>query len=126
MLDEPDEIRRAIARAVTDSGHEIRFSEEPARAGVNNLLGIYQAVTGKTPPAVEADFATARGYGDLKRAVTDVVIAPLDAHPGAPRRADAGPRRAGPAPRARRGPGSRERQPKLDEMKRRMGLILPA
>ena len=30
VLDEPSEIRRAIARAVTDSGNEIRFSEEPA------------------------------------------------------------------------------------------------
>ena len=101
MLDAPDAIRRAISRAVTDSGREIRFSDDPARAGVNNLLGIYQAVTGKTPPEVEADFADARGYGDLKRTVADVVDRGADADPGASRRADAGPRGAGSAPRAR-------------------------
>ena len=67
ILDEPDAVRRVISRAVTDSGKEIRFSDDPARAGVNNLLGIYQAITGKPAPAVEADFAGARGYGDLKR-----------------------------------------------------------
>jgi tryptophanyl-tRNA synthetase len=77
MLDEPEAIRRAIARAVTDSGNEIRFSEDPARAGVANLLGIYQAITGKTADAVEAEFAATRGYGNLKRTVADVVVAEL-------------------------------------------------
>jgi tryptophanyl-tRNA synthetase len=42
---------------------------------VNNLLGIYQAITGKTQTAVEADFANARGYGDLKVGVAEVTIA---------------------------------------------------
>ena len=44
---------------------------------MNNLLGIYQAVTGKPAAEVEADFADARGYGDLKRRVSEVVIAEL-------------------------------------------------
>src|SRR5690606_16513624 len=74
MLDEPDEIMYAFKRAVTDSGREIRFSDDPERAGVNNLLGIYQAVTGKESATVEADFADARGYGDLKVRVAGVVI----------------------------------------------------
>jgi tryptophanyl-tRNA synthetase len=77
LLDEPDAIRRAIARAVTDSGNDVRFSEDPARAGVDNLLAIYRAITGKTTETVEADFAAARGYGDLKRTVADVVVAAL-------------------------------------------------
>jgi tryptophanyl-tRNA synthetase len=126
VLDEPGEIRRAIARAVTDSGNEIRFSEEPARAGVSNLLGIYQAVTGKTTAAVQADFATARGYGDLKRAVADVVIAQL-----APIRERHAALMQEPAELDRLLARGAERarasaNPKLDEMKRRMGLILPA
>ena len=61
MVDEPKEIERTIKRAVTDSGNEIAFSEDPAKAGVNNLLGIYQVISGKTPERVEADFASARG-----------------------------------------------------------------
>ena len=74
MLDEPDEIRRTFRRAVTDSGKEIRFSDDPARAGVNNILGIYKVITGRTEEEVEADFAGARGYGDLKSRVAEVVI----------------------------------------------------
>ncbi|HLF80004.1 MAG TPA: tryptophan--tRNA ligase, partial [Dehalococcoidia bacterium] len=64
-------------RAVTDSGNEIRFSDSPDRAGVNNLLGIYKAVTGKSVAETEADFKDARGYGDLKKRVAEVVIAQL-------------------------------------------------
>lgn len=75
LTDDDAEIRRAIKRAVTDSGRDISFSEDPERAGVNNLLTIYQALTDKQPDAVEADFADARGYGDLKERVADVVAA---------------------------------------------------
>lgn len=77
MLDEPKEIERTILRAVTDSGNEIRFSDAPDKAGVNNLLGIYQVITGKSPTETERDFADARGYGDLKKRVAEVVIARL-------------------------------------------------
>jgi len=77
MLDEPDEIERSIMRAVTDSGSELMFSNEPSRAGVNNLLNIYKAITDKTEPEVEKDFESARGYGDLKKAVAAVVIEEL-------------------------------------------------
>lgn len=77
LLDDPKEIVRSIRRAVTDSGREIRFSEDPARAGVNNLLGIYKAITDRTVEECEADFASARGYGDLKARVADVVVESL-------------------------------------------------
>ena len=77
-LDDDDkQIRNAFRRAVTDSGREIAFSDEPERAGVNNLLGIYRAITGKSAEAVLADFADARGYGDLQKAVADVVVKEL-------------------------------------------------
>ena len=77
MLDDPKEIERTFKRAVTDSGNEIRFSDDPERAGVNNLLGIYKVVTGRTEAESEADFASARGYGDLKARVAEVVIEEL-------------------------------------------------
>ena len=44
---------------------------------MNNLLGIYQAITGKPAPRSEPDFAGARGYGDLKKRVAEVVVAEL-------------------------------------------------
>ena len=77
MLDEPQEIERSFMRAVTDSGNEIRFSDDSEKAGVNNLLSIYKVVTGKSEAEVEKDFESARGYGDLKKAVAEVVIEEL-------------------------------------------------
>jgi tryptophanyl-tRNA synthetase len=77
LLDPPDRARKKIMRAVTDSGREISFSDNPERAGVNNLLEIYEAFTGESRPAIESHFAAARGYGDLKKEVAETVIAGL-------------------------------------------------
>jgi tryptophanyl-tRNA synthetase len=77
LTDPDDQIRKVFRRAVTDSGREIVFSDDPEKAGVNNLLRIYQAVTGRSDDEVLADFATARGYGDLKHRVGEVVAAEL-------------------------------------------------
>ena len=77
VLDEPKEIERSFKRAVTDSGNEITFSDDPERAGVNNLLGIYKVITGRSSSQVEGDFVDARGYGDLKARVAEVVIEEL-------------------------------------------------
>lgn len=74
LLDDPQEILRSFKRATTDSGKEIGFSDQPEKAGVNNLLTIYQAITEKSSEEVLSDFAHARGYGDLKKQVADVVI----------------------------------------------------
>src|SRR5215813_11277739 len=46
LLDEPDVIRRKIARAVTDTEGAIRADEE-AKPGITNLLRIYAALSGK-------------------------------------------------------------------------------
>lgn len=77
LLDDPDDIRKKIMRAVTDSGRDILFSDDPEKAGVNNLLTIYQAFTGQSQEEIEAHFANARGYGDLKKEVAEVVVESL-------------------------------------------------
>lgn len=77
LLDSPDVIRKSLRRAVTDTGSEITFSEDPEKSGVNNLLSIYKAITGKTKSQVEADCSALKGYGYLKDLVADVVIAEL-------------------------------------------------
>jgi tryptophanyl-tRNA synthetase len=125
LLDEPDEVMYAFKRAVTDSGREIRFSDDPEKAGVKNLLGIYQAITGQDNAAVEADFANARGYGDLKVRVAEVVIETL--RPIQARykslmddTAELDRLLAYGAEQARA-----VSQPKVDEMKRIMGLVVP-
>ena len=72
MLDKPDDIRRKIKRAVTDSEAEIRFDPEH-KPGVSNLLSIAAALSNRSIEAVVADLA-GKGYGDLKKAVTEIVI----------------------------------------------------
>ena len=75
-LDDDDkQILKKFKRSVTDSGNEIVFSDDPEKAGVNNLLGIYRAITRKSAEEVLADFKDARGYGDLKVGVGEAVIA---------------------------------------------------
>jgi tryptophanyl-tRNA synthetase len=126
MLDSPAEIERSIKRAVTDSGNEIRFSDDPEKAGVNNLLGIYSVITGRTEVETEADFADARGYGDLKSRVAEVVIEAI--MPIQRRYEDLVSDVAELDRLIARGAEQAEAvsQPKLDEMKRRVGLTLPA
>ena len=125
ILDEPAEIERTIRRSVTDSGTEIRFSHDPEKAGVNNLLGIYKVITGKNTDQVEADFSDARGYGDLKKRVAEVVINEL-----APIRERYETLMGDVAELDRLVARGAEQarslsEPKLDEMKRRVGLVLP-
>ena len=56
VLDEPDVIRRKIARAVTDPGSEVRADPE-AKPGVTNLLRIYSALSGEPVATLEAKYA---------------------------------------------------------------------
>jgi len=71
VLDEPAAIRKKFRRAVTDSGTDIRRA--PDKPGVTNLIDILSVARGRTPEAVEAEMASARGYGELKTAVADAV-----------------------------------------------------
>ena len=125
LLDEPKEILRSFKRAQTDSGREIIFSDDPEKAGVNNLLDIYKAVTEKSEDEVLADFADARGYGDLKKGVAEAVIDKLtpireryDALMSDPAELDRLMARGAAQARA-------VAEPKLAQMKEMMGLVLP-
>jgi tryptophanyl-tRNA synthetase len=125
LADDPKEILRSFKRAVTDSGNEISFSDDPERAGVNNLLSIYKSVTGKPVAEVEADFGDARGYGDLKTRVAEVVIEMVS-----PLRLRYEQLMEDPAEMDRLLARGAEQAravatPKLDKMKEIMGLVLP-
>ena len=73
LLDEPDVLRRKVMRAVTDADGEVAY--DPARKpGVSNLLAILAACTGQEPGELSGQF---EGYGDLKHAVADAVVATL-------------------------------------------------
>ncbi|MDT4919913.1 MAG: tryptophanyl-tRNA synthetase [Pseudonocardiales bacterium] len=73
LLDEPTALARKIKRAVTDTGSDIRY-EPTTKPGVSNLLVIQSAVTG-TPIAQLEDEYAGQGYGQLKTAVADAVVA---------------------------------------------------
>jgi tryptophanyl-tRNA synthetase len=75
MLDEPGAIEKKVRRAVTDSDSEIRRAAE--KPGVSNLIEILAVARQVTPAQVEDDMREARGYGDLKAAVAEAVVAML-------------------------------------------------
>jgi tryptophanyl-tRNA synthetase len=72
VLDDPVVIRRKIARAVTDTGSEVR-ADEQAKPGVTNLLRIYSALSGESVPDLESRYAGA-GYGTFKKDLAEVVV----------------------------------------------------
>jgi tryptophanyl-tRNA synthetase len=76
VLDDAKTVEKKFRRAVTDSGTEIRRA--PDKPGVSNLIDILAAARRVTPEEVEADMASARGYGDLKVATAEAVNAMLD------------------------------------------------
>ncbi|MBR6107398.1 MAG: tryptophan--tRNA ligase [Oscillospiraceae bacterium] len=79
ILDDKDTILRKFKRAVTDSETEVCFRE--GKDGINNLMTIYGAVTGKTMDEITAEFA-GQGYGPFKAAVGEAVadhLAPVQA-----------------------------------------------
>ncbi|MCU0314601.1 MAG: tryptophan--tRNA ligase, partial [Solirubrobacteraceae bacterium] len=77
VLDEPKVIEKKIKRAVTDSDDPPAIRRGEDKPGVTNLIDILAACSDRTPREVVASLADARGYGDLKAATADAVIAEL-------------------------------------------------
>jgi tryptophanyl-tRNA synthetase len=73
VLDEPDTVAAKFRSAVTDSDGEVRV-DRAAKPGVTNLLEILAATTSRTVEQV-ADLHVGSGYGALKSAVAEAVIA---------------------------------------------------
>jgi tryptophanyl-tRNA synthetase len=69
--DEPDDIRRKIGRAETDSGREV--VRGPDKAGISNLIEILAVARGVSPEEIEREFG-GQGYGDFKKAVAESVV----------------------------------------------------
>ncbi len=74
LLDDPDVIVKKCKRAVTDC--ENRIAYDPERPGVSNLLSIYCSCTNTSMDDAVASFE-GKGYGALKMAVADAVVATL-------------------------------------------------
>ena len=74
LLDSPEVIKKTVMSAMTDAGGDILFAT--ASPGVKNLLVLYEVLSGDTEAAIESHF-TGKGYGALKRELTELVIATL-------------------------------------------------
>jgi tryptophanyl-tRNA synthetase len=70
LLDSKDIVIKKIKRAVTDSGSEVKYAE--GKDGINNLMSIYSAFTGKSFEEIEKEFE-GKGYGVFKLAVAETV-----------------------------------------------------
>jgi tryptophanyl-tRNA synthetase len=78
LTDNADTVRRKIKKAVTDSGSEIVYSDDPSSAeagkpALRNLINIYSLLSGKTPKEIEAMYV-GKGYGDFKTDLAEVVV----------------------------------------------------
>ena len=73
LLDSPESIVRKCKKAVTDSSGIIAFDTE--RAGIYNLLSIYQALSQQSKEQIEEHFAS-KGYGALKLELADMLVQP--------------------------------------------------
>ena len=70
MYDSPEDIKKKIMKATTDSDNEVRFDEEN-KPGISNLLNIASVISGKSVSEIEKEFI-GKGYGDFKRYVADI------------------------------------------------------
>lgn len=76
LFDEPEQIRKKIMSAVTDTGKSIKYS--PAtKPGVSNLLTIYSLFSNKPIKDIEKEF-DGKGYGDFKKALVELLVEKLE------------------------------------------------
>lgn len=71
ILDKPEDIRRKIKRAVTDSIGEVRYNDE--QLGIKNLMNIYSVFSGDSIEEIENRYQGI-GYGKFKEDVAEVVV----------------------------------------------------
>ncbi|HEX3616725.1 MAG TPA: tryptophan--tRNA ligase [Solirubrobacteraceae bacterium] len=71
VTDEPDAIIKKFKSAVTDSGREVRYSDD--KPGIKNLLEIMAVTRGVAIVDLERNFEDT-GYGDFKLAVGEAVV----------------------------------------------------
>ncbi|OHA69117.1 MAG: tryptophan--tRNA ligase, partial [Candidatus Wildermuthbacteria bacterium RIFCSPHIGHO2_02_FULL_48_16] len=76
ITDDPETIKKKIAKAVTDTGKDVRF--DPAKKpGISNLLTIYSLFSKQTMAAAEKKFKV-KGYALFKKALATLLIEKLE------------------------------------------------
>jgi len=75
LSDSPDEIRKKLKKAVTDSGKEIKF-DAAGKPAISNLMTIYSFMNGDNYQKIEKEFKDA-SYSDFKDALAEEIIKKL-------------------------------------------------
>ncbi len=76
LTDSPDEIRKKVKKAVTDSGKEIKF-DETNKPAISNLLTIYSLLSNKKIPDIEKEF-DGKSYVDFKNDLAEIIVGFLE------------------------------------------------
>ncbi len=76
LFDEPEEIRKKIMAAVTDTGKVVKY-DPVKKAGISNLLTIYSVFSGKTVKEIEKKFKE-KSYANFKKSLADLLIDSLE------------------------------------------------
>lgn len=76
LLDTPEEIRKKLSRAVTDSGRDVKF-DAANKPEISNLMGIYTNCSELSLAQIEDKYA-GLGYGQFKKDLAEVVVAKLE------------------------------------------------
>lgn len=76
LFEEPEEVQKKIASAVTDTGKQIKYDERE-KPGISNLLNIYSLFSGKTIKEIEKKFR-GKGYAEFKKSLTQLLIDSLE------------------------------------------------
>lgn len=71
LMDNPKSVQKKIARAITDSGNEVRFDIDH-KPGVSNLMSIYSTFSGDSLAVIEERYH-GKGYGAFKADLTDLI-----------------------------------------------------
>lgn len=74
ILDTPEDIRKKISRAVTDTVGVIAYNDE--QPGIKNLINIASAISGDSPETIVERYSGC-GYAQLKSDVAELIVAEL-------------------------------------------------
>jgi tryptophanyl-tRNA synthetase len=71
LTDSAEIVRKKIKKAVTDSGSEIKYTDE--KPALKNLINIYSLLSDKKPQEIEALYAN-KGYKEFKEGLAETII----------------------------------------------------
>ena len=75
LLDSPEEIRRKIKIAVTDSGKEVKYDPK-SKPAISNLMAIYSAFAGLSYDTIEKRYH-AKDYAEFKKELAELLVQKL-------------------------------------------------